>query len=380
MRSVDVVVVGGGIAGVSVAARLPRELRVVVVERESSLVHHSTGRSAAVLVPGLGGGVFSALTDVGLETLDNPDSEFSEVSFLSPRGLLTANVAGDDVEPPSEDISNSRLGQVERVGFDVVVEMAPWVDLDSVESVTFQPDVSDLEVAGLHQAYVREARRNSVDIVRECEVVELARTGTTWRVTTSTEEYETPVVVNAAGAWGDVVAGRAGVSPVGLIPKRRTAFTVPTPGVFDGPMLISSRDDFYAKPEAGEQLLLSPMDQTPVEPSDVRHEEIDVAMTIEAAQPFVRNELRSVRTAWAGLRVFTPDQNPVIGWSEHDGFFWLCGQGGTGIQSAPGAADCAVGLIIDGVVPGRHLEAGLDPAAIDPLRFQNGRDGGRLQG
>ncbi len=371
MRAVDVVVVGGGIAGVSVAACLPSALDVVVVERETSLTQHSTGRSAAMVVPGLGGQVFGALTDFGLQVLDNPDPEFSDVSFMSQRGVLTIEPSGHAPGPAVDDMANLREGQIEQIDLAAAAELVPWVDFTSVSSATYQHDVSDLDVAGLHQAYVRQARRNLVEIVREAEATDLQRRDTTWVVSTAERVFETAVVVNAAGAWGDVVAARAGVSPVGLVPKRRTAFTVPAQGVSSGPMLITSSDTFYAKPESGGQLLLSPMDQTPVEPSDIRHEEIDVARTIELAQPFINREMRSVRTAWAGLRVFAPDQNPVIGWGDVDGFFWLCGQGGTGIQSAPGAAECAAALIVGQPVPRGALDAGLDPRTIDPLRFQN---------
>ncbi|MCB0992129.1 MAG: FAD-binding oxidoreductase [Acidimicrobiales bacterium] len=369
MSAVDVVVIGGGIAGISVAATLPPELKVVVIERESSLTHHSTGRSAAVLLEGLGGSAFSALTSVGVSTLAQPDPDFSEVPFIEPRGLVTLDVEGHEPEDVSADIANSRLTQVQELDIDAIVELVPWVDPRLIIAGRYQQEVFDLDVAGLHQAYVRQARRNGVEIVRNCEALTLDTVRKTWTVDTPQRRFSAPTVVNAAGAWGDVVAEFAGVSKVGLVAKRRTAFTVAAPGVRGGPMIDTSAADFYAKPESGEQLLLSPMDKTPVEPCDVRHEEIDVARTIEIAQPYLLPQLRTVRTAWAGLRTFAPDQHPVIGWGDREGFFWMCGQGGTGIQSAPGAAACAVSLLLGHGVPRDAVEAGLDPVTIDPLRF-----------
>lgn len=372
--SVDVVVVGGGIAGMSIAYELAEHVSVLVVEREPSLTHHSTGRSAAVFLPGLGGAAFSALSRASESFLDAPPEGLADAPLLTARGDVIIDVAADAQHLIDANVGHTanRITEGDRVAVDnaELAAMVPWVDLRHVDGGSYQPDVRDLDVAGLHQAFLRGARAASTEIWRSNEVVRGERDGSGWRVHVGDEAVSAGAVVNAAGAWGDVVAARFGARPVGLQPCRRTAFTVATPGVSDGPLIHTATHDFYAKPEAGGQLLISPMDQTPVDAHDVRPLEEDIARTIELAQHFIVPELRVVRTSWAGLRTFAPDSGPVLGVDPSvDGFHWYCGQGGTGIQSAPAAARVVAAGVLGRPVPSDVLDAGLVNAEVEPGRF-----------
>ena len=370
----DVVVVGGGIGGMSVAYELAEHASVLVVEREPNLTHHSTGRSAAIFLPGLGGAAFSALSEASEAFLVEPPEGLTDAPVLTPRGDVIIDVAEDarHLVASSDGHTANRITEGARVPIDndQLLELVPWVDVTHVDGGSYQEDVRDLDVPGLHQAFLRGARQRGIEIWRSNEAVRGHRRGDGWRVEVGDDQVDAGAVVNAGGAWGDVVAERFGARPVGLTPCRRTAFTVATPGVSDGPLIHTASHDFYAKPESGGQLLMSPMDQTPVEPQDIRPEEEDVARTIELAQHFIRPELRVVRTAWAGLRTFAPDADPVLGPDpEQPGFHWCCGQGGTGIQSAPAAARVVAAGVLGSDLPADVLDAGLDVGQIDPGRF-----------
>ena len=185
--------------------------------------------------------------------------------------------------------------------------------------------------------------------------------------------FAAPVVVNAAGAWADVVAELAGARPIGLQPMRRTALLVDPPEgvrIDDWPMVIDVEETFYFKPDAG-LLLLSPADETPSPPCDAQPEALDVAVAIDRVQTATTLEVRRVRHRWAGLRSFVADRAPVAGWDpEAAGFFWLAGQGGYGIQTAPAMARTAAALLQNEALPGDLVDAGVDPRALSPERLQ----------
>ncbi|MFT7647651.1 MAG: D-arginine dehydrogenase [Candidatus Poriferisodalaceae bacterium] len=368
-ETADVVVIGGGIAGLGAAFHLSQTHEVAVIERETTLTAHSTGRSAAVFVAGLGGLAFSALSDASLAWFRSPPDGLADVPLLTPRGLLNLLAPGEEHMGETSQSNERKAAQRFLTASEVGKELS-WVDTAVIAGALYQEDVEDMDVLAIHQAFVRGARAHGTRIHRSSEALEVTRTGNQFTARTPTGTVSAPVLVNAAGAWADVVAARCGARPVGLIPKRRTAFTVSTPEVHDGPMVGDAGFTFYAKPEAGEQMLLSPMDESPVEPHDVRHEEETVAMTIDRAQPWLRPKLRHVRQAWAGLRTFAPDENPVIGWDpEVEGLFWFAGQGGTGIQSAPAASETVASLVNGTGVPVGVAQHGVKIDHLSPARF-----------
>ncbi len=345
----DVVVIGGGIAGVSVAAELSVNRTVTLLEGEATLAYHTTGRSAALFFGSYGHPDTLPLTRRSLEWFENPPTDHP---VLSPRGALTVAFSGDLPELEG-GIPISATEAVERV---------PVLDGDQLIGAVWEPDAADMDVAAIHQAYVRRLRSNGGEIVTGHRVTHLAR-DSTWTITTSDGTWEADVVVDAAGAWGDEIAMMAGLRPVGLVPKRRTAFMVTAPQDSERwPLVTDAGHHFYFKPD-GTQLLCSPADETPSEPCDARPEDVDIAIAIDRINEATTLGIRSIRSSWAGLRTFAPDGSMVIGPDPDEAsFFWLVGQGGTGIQTAPAAAQLAAGLV-----------AGDPPMSgnpFDPARFR----------
>ena len=344
MRSFDAVVIGGGIAGVSAAYSLTtRGADVVVVEREDSLAAHSTGRSAAQYIETYGGPVNQALTVASREFLLSDADGLAGDTVLSRRPSLWVGK-----EAWLEELERLRLEMLPlSPGLALleppeVLAHCPVLDPVWVAGGVLEPDSYDIDVAGLHQAFLRGARRGGATVVRASAVVALEHLRGHWKVRTATGSFGAPVVVNAAGAWADEIARMAGVGTLGLTPLRRTIFTFAAPGdlpaddVWRWPLVADIAGDFYFKPEGPSQLLGSPADETPDMPCDARATELDVARGIDAVNGATTLGVRAVRSVWAGLRTFTPDRHPVAGLDgSAEGFVWCAGQGGTGIQTSP---------------------------------------------
>jgi D-arginine dehydrogenase len=371
-----VVVIGGGIAGVSVAFALldlEPSLDVVLVETEGQLAQHTTGRSAAQLIENYGAAAVRPLTAASLDFLHEPPADLVDGALLSPRPLLPVARADQDAtiartladgQAVSETITE--ISPAEAVG------LFPALRQDRIARAVLEPDAADIDVAGLHQAFVRGFRRQGGSIRTSTRVDAAVTDGAGWRIETSDGGMGADVIVNAAGAWGDVVAERAGVEPIGLRALRRTACMVTGPdGSAGWPLLADADHQWYVKPD-GPQLLCSPGDETPSEPCDAKPEELDVALAIERINENTTLGIRSVNSAWAGLRTFAPDRAMVVGpEADRPGFVWCVGQGGTGIQTAPGAGRLVADLIVRrGPDPGRFASTGLDLAGLSPERFR----------
>ncbi len=248
----------------------------------------------------------------------------------------------------------------------------PVLNQDYLAGALYDPSTQELDVAAIHQAYLKGFRARGGELFTDAEVLRFATEDAPWRVETKAGPVEAAVVVDAAGAWADEVAGLAGVPPLGLVPKRRTAFLCEPslPIERDWPMVIDVDEEFYFKPELG-LLLGSPGDETPMPPCDVQPEELDVAQAIDRIERATRFSVRRVPRRWAGLRTFAADKTPVVGMEElSPGFFWLAGQGGYGIQTAPALARAAASLLVDGVLPDDLLHLGLVAEDLLPLRFR----------
>lgn len=364
MGSVDVVVIGGGIAGVAAAAHLAEGgATVALIERETALAQHTTGRSAAQYLENYGGPV-----NIKLTLASRPG--FAAGPFLARRAMLTIGTA-------------AQVDSLAQLAADGARQVPSILLIDGAEALSrcevllpeaaaagvIEPDAADIDVALLHQHFVQRLRALDGTIVTGAgAAIPQRRLGGGWSV----GEWHAPVVVNAAGAWADEVAAAAGVTPLGLRPLRRTAFIVPgPPGCGRWPLVYALGDRFYFKPEAGENLLCSPVDETPSEPCDARPEPIDIARAIDAINEATTLGVRHVRRSWAGLRTFSPDRNPVMGFDpDAAGFFWLVGQGGTGIQTAPAQGLVTAGLVLDGALPDSLTALGLDTAMLAPARFR----------
>ena len=373
-ENADVIVIGAGIAGAAAVAHLARERRVVLLERENQPGYHSTGRSAALFTETYGNRAIRILTKASRAFYEARAGGLSEHPILTARGALMfaapEHKALLDETWAELSQQDSRIRLLDAAA---ARELVPVLRPDAAMGAILEPDAMDIDVHALHQAYLRLGRRHGARLVTDAEVSALSyRTGS-WTVATSAGEFAAPIVVNAAGAWADTVAGLAGLPPIGLVPKRRTALTIAAPAGMDSahwPMTGDLSESFYFRPEAG-RLMLSPADETPMPPCDVQPDELDIAIAIDRLTRATTIEAVRVERKWAGLRSFVSDKTTVNGFDPlADGFFWLAGQGGYGIQTAEGMARCALSLIDSGELPADIGAAGLEAATLSPARFR----------
>jgi D-arginine dehydrogenase len=375
MNQADIIVVGAGIAGASVAAHLAETRRVVVIEREDRPGYHSTGRSAALFTEIYGNPSIRALTRASRTFLFEPPAGFTDGSLTHPRGCLYIATAAQ-LESLREFASlPDVLPATRRVDGAEAQALCPVLRDEYVAGALYEPDSSDIEVHALHQGYLRLFRRREGRLLTNAPVEALERAGHGWTVRAGGETLTAAVIVNAAGAWADEVAALAGIARVGLTPRRRTAVLVdPPPGVSvtRWPFVNDIDEQFYFKPEAG-SLFLSPADETPTEPGDAQPDEWDIAAAVERVEMATTLQIKRLKARWAGLRTFSPDRTPVVGYSrEIEGFFWLAGQGGYGIQTAPALSRAAAALVQELPLPDDLTAAGVDAAHLSPERFAAG--------
>jgi D-arginine dehydrogenase len=367
-----VLVVGGGIAGVSAAAALAPHADVTLIETEPSLAYHTTGRSAALYFENYGERANRPLSRASRPYLEQPPGELVDAPLLSARGGLT--IAAEDSVAHLDGIMAEGLASgtvVERLTTAQALARSPVLRPEAVAAALWEPEAADIDVAGLHQSMVRAARRHGADIRTRTELLGAEQDDTGWTARIGDSTWQGEVIVDAAGAWGDVVAARCGVEPVGLTPMRRSAFMVAGDDLLAGtPMVIDAHHQWYFKPD-GSQILCSLAEENPAEPGDPRVDELDVAMAIERINQATTLDIRSVRSAWCGLRTFAPDRVMVIGTDPTvSGFVWLVGQGGTGIQTAPAAGRLAAAAALGEPVPADLLERGVDVVALGPGRLR----------
>jgi D-arginine dehydrogenase len=370
----DIVVVGGGIAGASAAYELAQFASVTVLEREPQLGYHSTGRSAASFTENYGTTIIRRLAIASRPFLESPPQGFAQHPLLSPRGMLTI-AREDQLELLSDALEQARalVPSIHRIDREEAFTRVPILRREYVAGAFLEPDSRDIDVNGLHVGFIKGARHRGVAVVTQAEVTTVEQRSGRWRLTTTRGGFEADILVNAAGAWSDVLAGMAGIKPLGLIPKRRTAFLVPLPAGIDArawPMVDDVAEGFYFKPDAG-QLFVSPADATPSAPIDAYPEDIDVAQGVERLERATTLQVERVSRSWAGLRSFVSDGAPVVGFeSSAERFFWLSAQGGYGIKTSPALSRACATLIREDRLPPDLLELGIRPQELSPQRLR----------
>ena len=362
--STDIIVIGAGIAGVSAAAELAATARVIVLEREPQPGYHATGRSAAFFVSSYGNAAVRAVTAMGEPFYRSPPQGFSDVPLLRPRPCI---FFGRPDQHEALLSFHKEVPSLRRLSAEQVRERVPIILPGYLEAGLLDKTGGDLDVDAILQGFLRRLRERGGKLYPRREVQGLSRSDGLWRVTSGNETLTAPLLVNAAGAWVDEIARLAGLEPLGLQPKRRTAMLLDAPQGRDisaWPLMVNVEEEFYFKPDAG-ALLLSPADETPSPPCDAQPEELDVALAVDRFETATGLEVPRVTHRWAGLRTFAPDKTFVVGFDPRtEGFFWLAGQGGYGVQTSPGMAQLTTSLIT-GSSP-RKL-AGMEVSLIEQL-------------
>jgi D-arginine dehydrogenase len=362
MNHFDVVIVGGGIAGASLGAEIAAKRRTLIVEAESHCGYHSTGRSAAFWLESYGGPQIALLSSASRDFLSKPPSDFADHGFLHMRGAVHVS-DGDWPEVP-QGVQARQLDRQE------LEELIPGIRPRWTKAL-LEPGCADIDVAGLHAAYLRKFRRGGGTVATDSRLNKANRADGGWIIQlTDGSTLTAPVLINAAGAWADEVAESCGARPLGIAPKRRTIvqLRVGRSGLKELPLVDDAAGSFYFKGESDNSIWLSPHDEIPTDPCDAAPEEIDIAIAIDRFEGAVDWPIERVERSWAGLRSFAPDRLLVYGFdSDVPGFFWCAGQGGFGIQTAPAGAKLAAAVLL-AEAPDPMVEH-VDPAIFSPTRF-----------
>ena len=371
MIEADIIVIGAGIVGASSAAVLSETKSVVILDMEARAGYHTTGRSAALFTENYGTPAIKILTRASRDFFENPPKGFCEFPLLTPRGII--HMARADqlesvknflaIHPDVVELSESELHA-----------RIPHLKSGRIVAGLLEADAADIDVNALHTGYLRQAKNNGAELHLNQAVTSLAYKDGFWEVTTGKMQLRAPIIVNAAGAWVDEIAKMAGVAPIGIRPLKRTAAVVQYDKPIDRDMcfLNDIDENWYCKPE-GSHLFISPEDEQPSAPCDAWADDMDIAAVIEAITEVLDLEPVKVESSWAGLRSFTADGDFVVGFAEDvPGFFWLAGQGGYGIQTAPAVAALSATLILNAPVPDFLAQQGLDFQPFSPTRFPEG--------
>lgn len=365
----DIIVIGGGVAGLSAAATLAQHAEVTVLEAEEQVGFHSSGRSAALLHYALGNPTVRRLTQASRSFFEQPPEGFGPLSSRLP--ILTPARADEFAGLQALADALTPFTAVDWLDADGLKQLCPVLKVGPGAHERGFVDRTALKLDGnaLLQGYVHQLRERGGTIAANARVAAIARAGSGWQVKTERAgTFEAPVLINAGGAWADRVAALAGVNPVGLEPKRRTIIVFDAPDGVDVrglPFTKTVPDEVYFGPEAG-RVFASPMDEVPSDPCDAQPDEYEMALAAHRIEERTVMKVRRIEHRWAGLRTFAPDRLPVVGFvPDAEGFFWLAGQGGAGLQTAPAVADVVESLITGSAWPVH----GLTPAELSPARF-----------
>ena len=368
-RRFEVIIVGGGIAGASLAYFLTERgvTDVLLLEREPQPGYHATGRSAATLSELDVVATWRELKVLGARFLRHPPPGFAETPLVVPSGVMLL------FREPEWSALRQAAPAIEQAGIRLVllspaeaVARVPVLLVERFAGAALVPDDGHIDVHALLWGYLGHARRRGVEQRFGVEVrgvrVEAGRcTG----VLTADGELAARWVVNAAGAWAGRVGMLAGAAPIALVPHRRTIVTFAAPVDVRGwPLVQSDADRLYFAPESG-GLLLSPMDEEPMEPCDARPDDEVIARGFARLATLAPSLVpQTLRRRWSGLRTFAPDRVPVAGEDPRvPGFFWLAGQGGAGIETSGALGQIAADLLVAGKTER------FDARALSPARF-----------
>ena len=374
----DYLVIGAGISGAAAAFELAAHGATILLEAENAPGYHSTGRSAALYTRHFGGPVVRRINRASAAFFEAPPPGFDDRPLVSPRGGLTVAAPGEEQALAASLAAIARDAGpghgVREIAREDALTLAPVLRLERVAAATYEAGVRDIDVAALHQAYLRGFKERGGRLLANRRIASLERRGGSWRAVTGRdgEIFDTRVVVNAAGAWAGAIGALASASDIGLVAKKRTAIVLDAPEGMDAremPVVDYVATDAYLKPDAG-RIMVSPGDATPCEPQDAQPDEYDIAVLAEWVMAETRIPVRRIAHSWAGLRSFVRDEAPVVGFDAAvPDFFWLAGQGGYGIMMAPALARATASLVVSGAWPSELLGHGVQAADVSPERL-----------
>ena len=369
MKSFDFLVIGAGISGASAACSLAELGRTLLLEAESVPGYHSTGRSAALYTPNFGSPVVRKLNMAGHDFFATPPEGFSDHPLLTPRQSLTIARPGEEEKLGGVLACSTARHPIVEITAAEARALTPLVRPEMIGAAALEPGVADMDVAAIHQGFLAGFRRKGGVLQVSARVNQLRCERGGWIVEAGGNHFSAGTVINAAGAWGDHIAGLAGVAPVGLVAKRRTMIGIETAlPVAHTPLVEFAGEEAYFKPDTG-RVLASPGDETPVPAQDIQPEEFDMAVAADWLQRHTVLDVRRIANSWAGLRSFVADHAPVMGEDpDHPGFFWLVGQGGYGIMHSPTLGRATAALIATGDLPPDLQALGLTKADLAPAR------------
>ncbi len=367
----DFLIIGGGVAGLSAGARLAEHGRVVLLETETAGGFHSSGRSATFSHFGIGNRIVRALTACSRSWLiDNASlSRRSSALFTATEAMRPVlDRLEIDMAPHAERLRRIEPGEMKRLF--PPLRTGP----DGAVAGLFDEDGLRLDSDAMLQHFARAIRAAGGMVATGKRVSVIRRINGLWRVESADGTiWSAPVLINAAGAWADTVAAMAGAEPIGITPMRRTIIVVDPPAgadVRDWPFVKTAKDDFYILPESG-RLMASPVDEIASDPCDAQPEEMDVALAAQKVETYTELKVTRISHRWAGLRSFAPDRTPIVGFDPHSpGFFWLAGQGGAGLQTAPAMAQVVEAIVTGSPWPATLSVLGVAPDALAPDRFR----------